>query len=115
MPPFAALPEAVMLARACESEPRKLSVWVRFPVALGWYFTWNDTLWPATNAWGWLKPITCKFAVDPVTALIVTDEFDVLVIESCKVLLLPTATEPKFRVPLCTDIPPPLLELPERV
>ena len=63
-----------------------------------------------------MKPITCKLALDPLPAVIVPDEVELLVRVSCRDLLLPTATVPKFRLALATESPPlPPLELPDRL
>lgn len=106
-PPFAAVPVAVTAARTSEFAPRKESVCERLPLALGLYCTVNAALWPAASTCGCVRPITCKLALDPVMPLIVTDEVELFVSVSCRDLLLPTATVPKFKLALPSTTPPP--------
>jgi hypothetical protein len=71
----------------------------------------NVALWPAATTCGCAKPITCKLELDPVTELIVTEEVELLVSVSCRDLLVPTGTVPKFKLAFVSVTPPPLPEL----
>ena len=93
-----------------------MAVAVKAPVAGGANVTLRLALWPAERVAGRLGAVSEKYFVEIVALLMRTAAFPELVAVTARVLLLPGATLPKFRLafprerlPTGFEEPPPVL------